>query len=113
MSRRMPMPPMTLPSGSRSAEALRVVGITSPLALVAQDADHADRPTVGIAEGGGIQARGDHLAARTARVQPHVPHDASLDDFAQRRRELPRFRGADEARQRLLEHLILAKPEQL
>ncbi len=27
------MAPMTLPSGSRRAEALRVVGITSPLAL--------------------------------------------------------------------------------
>src|SRR2546427_5864141 len=33
ISRRMPMAPITLPSGSRSAEALRVVGITSPLAL--------------------------------------------------------------------------------
>ncbi len=33
MSRRMPIAPMTLPSGSRNAEALRVVGITSPLAL--------------------------------------------------------------------------------
>src|SRR2546426_509918 len=33
MSRKMPMAPITLPSGSRSAEALRVVGIPSPLAL--------------------------------------------------------------------------------
>src|SRR2546426_5561659 len=33
MSRRMPIAPMTLPSGSRSAEALRAVGMTSPLAL--------------------------------------------------------------------------------
>src|SRR5438093_645932 len=33
MSRKMPMAPITLPSGSRSAEALRIVGITSPLAL--------------------------------------------------------------------------------
>src|SRR3989449_1577180 len=33
MSRKMPMAPITLPSGSRSAEALRVVGITLPLAL--------------------------------------------------------------------------------
>src|SRR3989454_211832 len=33
MSRKMPMAPITLPSGSRRAEALRVVGITSPLAL--------------------------------------------------------------------------------
>src|SRR5213594_1204686 len=33
ISLKMPMAPITLPSGSRSAEALRVVGITSPLAL--------------------------------------------------------------------------------
>src|SRR5438094_5708264 len=33
MSRKMPMAPITLPSGSRRAEALRAVGITSPLAL--------------------------------------------------------------------------------
>src|SRR5437879_255032 len=33
ISRKTPMAPITLPSGSRSAEALRVVGITSPLAL--------------------------------------------------------------------------------
>src|SRR3989442_627160 len=33
MSRKMPMAPITLPSGSRSAEALRLVGMTSPLAL--------------------------------------------------------------------------------
>src|SRR5437660_10876792 len=33
MSRKMPMAPITLPYGSRRAEALRVVGITSPLAL--------------------------------------------------------------------------------
>src|SRR6266404_1232263 len=33
MSRRIPMAPITLPSGLRRAEALRVVGMTSPLAL--------------------------------------------------------------------------------
>src|SRR2546430_379505 len=80
---------------------------------VAQDADHADRPTVRIAQGGGVQARGDDLATRTARVQDHVPHHTAFDNFAQCSRELPRFFGADEARQRLLEHLVLAKPEQL
>src|SRR6266852_5235358 len=63
MSRRMPITPIARPSGSRRAEAFRLVGMTSPL--------------------------------------------------AQRRRELPRFIGGDEARERLLEHLILAKPEQL
>src|SRR3989442_956850 len=81
MSRRMPITPITLPSGSRRAE--------------------------------GVQARGDDLAARTARVQDHVPHDTPFNHFAQRRRELPRFIGGDEARERLLEHLILTKPEQL
>src|SRR5439155_944090 len=80
---------------------------------VAQDADHADRPTVRIAQGGGVQAGGDDFATRTARVQDNVPHDTAFDHFAQCSRELPRFFGADEARQRLLEHLVLAKPEQL
>src|SRR5213078_1881785 len=37
----------------------------------------------------------------------------AFNHFAECSRELPRFFGADEARQRLLEHLVLAKPEQL
>src|SRR5437762_1171311 len=61
------------------------------LAHVAQDADGADGLAVGIAQGRGVQARGDDLAARTARVQDNVPHDTPLDHFAQCRRELPRF----------------------
>src|SRR2546425_2174935 len=40
MSRRMPMAPITLPSGSRSAEALSVVGMTSPLALRGRSEEH-------------------------------------------------------------------------
>ena len=165
------MAPITLPSGSRSAEALRVVGMTSPLALrglrralrvtpllddfaqrrgelagllgadeagqrlleqlvraepeqlgdgvvglqdlafevrdehrvrrvldqalgvgagfvqlahVAQDADRADHPAVGVAQRGGVERRGNHLAARAARVEPGIAGDAALHDFAQR-----------------------------
>src|SRR5438552_765539 len=77
-------------------QAFRVGAGLVELPHVAQDADHADRPTVRIAQGGGVQARGDDLAARTARVQDHVPHDTALDHFAQCRRELPRFLGTDE-----------------
>ena len=35
---------------------------------VAQDADSADRPTIGIAQGRSIQTGGDYFAARTTRV---------------------------------------------
>src|SRR5213594_3322661 len=94
-------------------EALGVGAGLVELAHVAQDADHADRPTVRIAQGGGVQARGDNLAAGTARVQDHVPHDTPFDHFAQRCRELARLLRADEAGERLLEHLSLAKPEEL
>src|SRR2546421_718562 len=47
-------------------EALGVGAGLVEFAHVAQDADHADRPTVRTAEGGGVQARGDDLAAGTA-----------------------------------------------
>jgi hypothetical protein len=94
-------------------QALGVGAGLVELPHVAQDADHADRPTVRIAQGGGVQAGGDDLATRTARVQDNIPHDAAFDNFAQCGRELASFFGADEARQRLLEHLVLAKPEQL
>src|SRR6516162_2692883 len=80
MSRRMPMAPITRPSGSRRAEAFSVVGMTSPLAL-----------------------RGLSLALRVTLG----------DHLAQRRGELPRLLGADEARQRLLDQLRPAEAEQL
>src|SRR2546422_728112 len=49
-------------------EALSVGPGLVELAHVAQDADGADDLAVGIAQGGGVQARGDDLAARTARA---------------------------------------------
>src|SRR5207302_403918 len=94
-------------------EALGVGAGLVELAHVAQYTDPADRPAVRIAEGGGVQARGDDLAAGTPRVQDHVPHDTPFDHFAQRCRELARFLRADETGERLLEHLSLAKPEEL
>src|SRR6059036_3840192 len=47
-------------------QALGVGAGLVELPHVAQDADHADRPAVRIAQGGGVQARGDNLAAGTA-----------------------------------------------
>src|SRR6266550_3589952 len=64
---------------------------------VAQDADHADRPTLRIAQGGGVQAGGDDLATRAARVEHYVAHDTALDHLAQRCCELPRLLGTNEA----------------
>src|SRR5205814_9901288 len=78
-----------------------------------QDADDADRPAVRIAERGGVQARGDDLAARAPRVEYDVAHDAALDHFPQRRPEFPGFLRTDEAGQRLLQHFVLTESEQL
>src|SRR5206468_6720320 len=80
---------------------------------VAQDSDDTDRPAIRTTEGGGVEARRDDLAARTARVQDDVPHDTSLDHFPQRRPEFPSFLRTDEARQGLLQYFILTEPEQL
>src|SRR6266571_3028935 len=82
------------------------------LAHVPQDADGADHLAVRVAQGGGVEGRRDHLPARAPRVEPGVAGDAARYHLAQRRRELPRFLGADEARQRLLEELVRAEAEQ-
>src|SRR5438046_5731648 len=74
MSRRMPTAPITLPSRSRSAEALSVVGMISPEAL-----------------------RGFKRAFRVA----------------QRGRELAPLLRADEARERLLDQLVLPEAEEV
>src|SRR5437016_3125439 len=87
MSRRMPMTPVTLPPGSRSAAALSVVGMTSPEAL-----------------------RGFR---RALRVEHRVARDAALHHLAQRGRELARLLRADEARERLLDELVLPEAEEL
>src|SRR5205823_3973833 len=94
-------------------EALGVGAGLVELAHVAQDADGPDDLAVGVAESGGVEGRGDALTAHAARVQDHVPHHPPFDYFAKRRRELPRLLGADEAGERLLEHLVLPEPEEL
>src|SRR5207245_1574608 len=117
MSRRMPMAPITFPFGPRRAEALRVVGMPSPPALPGfrgafrVTARSTTAPSA--AEGRGIEARGDDLAARTARVQDDIPHHTALHYFPQCRPEFASFLATDEARQGLLQHLILTEPEQL
>src|SRR2546428_786592 len=78
-------------------EALGVGPGLVELPHVAQDADGPDHLAIRVAQGRGVEARGDDLAARTARIQDHVPHDTAFDHFAQCRRELPRFLGTDEA----------------
>ena len=67
------------------------------LAHVAEDADGADDPAVGVAQGGGVERRRDHLAAGAARVEAGVAGHALRHDLAQRGGELARLLGADEA----------------
>src|SRR5438445_11104 len=66
-----------------------------------------------IARGGGVEGGRDDLAARAAGIEARVAGDAPRYNFPQRRRELPGLLGADEARERLLEHLVLAEAEEL
>src|SRR5258705_9634 len=82
-------------------------------AHVAQDTDGADDPAVRVAQGGGVEGGRDDLAARAAGIEARVAGDAPRYDFPQRRRELPGLLGADEARERLFEHLVLAEAEEL
>src|SRR5207237_1366707 len=82
-------------------------------AHVAEDSDRADHVALRVAQGGGVQRRRDDLAGGAARVEDGVPGDAALDHLTERRRELARLLGADEARQRLLDDLVLAEAEQL
>src|SRR5206468_636253 len=82
-------------------------------AHVAQDTDGADHLAVGIAQGGGVEGGGDHLSARAPGVEAGITRDAALDHLAQGGGELPGLLGADEARERLLEHFVLAEAEEL
>src|SRR5438132_840207 len=82
-------------------------------AHVAQDADGADHLAVGVAQGGSVEGGGDDLAAGAAGVEAGVARDTPRDDLAESGRELPGLLGADEARERLLEHFVLAEAEEL
>ncbi len=94
-------------------QALRVGARLVQLAHVAEDPDRADHLALGVAQGRGVQRRRDHLARRRARVEDRVARDAVLDHLVQRGGELARLLLADEARQRLLEHLVAAEAQQL
>src|SRR5258706_84632 len=67
---------------------------------------------VAVTERRGVESRGDALPARAPRVEPGVAGDTPLHDLPQRRRELPRLFGTDEARQRLLEELVRTETEE-
>src|SRR2546427_6696890 len=62
---------------------------------VAQNPDGADHLAVRVAQRGGVEGRGDHLAARAPGVEARVAGDAPRHDLAQRRRELACLLGAD------------------
>src|SRR5439155_1359884 len=94
-------------------QALRVRAGLVQLAHVSEHADGADHVPVRVTERRGVEARGDHLAGRGARVEHRVAGHAALDHLAQGGRELARLLPTDEARERLLDHLVLAEAEQL
>src|SRR5262245_47287763 len=94
-------------------QALGVGARLVQLAHVAEHADRADHVAVGVAQRRSVQRRRDHLARGATGIEDRVPRDAALDDLAQGGRELARLLGADEARQRLLDDLVLAEAEEL
>jgi len=94
-------------------QALGVGARFVELAHVAQDADDADDLALGSPEGGGVESGGDHLAGGAAGIEADVASDAAVDDLAQGDHQFVRFGQADEARQRLLQDLVLAESEQL
>src|SRR5213083_540627 len=59
-------------------QALRVPPRLVELAHVAQDADRADHLAVRAAQGGGVQARRNDLAAGAPGIEARVPRDAAL-----------------------------------
>src|SRR5438093_764320 len=112
MPRRMPIAPITRPSESRSAEAFRVVGVTSPEAVRGLSTALRVTPRSAARSAAAI------LAARSARGQPawvdhRVARDAALDHLAQGGGELARLLRADETRDRLLHHLIRPEAQEL
>src|SRR5204863_5228213 len=95
---------------------LRLLEIAHDLlvsAHVAEDADGTDHLAVRVPERRGVQCRRDDLAGGATPIEARVSGDAVLDDLAQGGRELARLLGADEAREGLLDDLVLAEAEQL
>src|SRR5215471_1746183 len=94
-------------------EAFSIRARLVQLAHVAQDADDTDRLACGIAQDGGVESRGDDFARDGARNKPEIARHTALEDLAHSPYELRRLRGTEEARQRLLEHLVATQAEQL
>src|SRR5262249_39534949 len=78
-------------------------------AHISEDADGADYFPVRVPEGRGVQRCRDDLPRGAAWIQARVSGDAVFDDLAEGSRELARLLGADEAGERLLDHLVLAE----
>src|SRR5437773_5731155 len=85
---------------------LQVANHLLVLAHVTQDADGADHLAVRVAQGGRVEGRRDHFAARAPRVEPGVAGDAARHDLPQRGQEGPGLFGRADARERLLEQLV-------
>ena len=81
-------------------------------AHVAQDPDRPDDCAVRIPEGRSIERRRDDLARSAAWVEPDVAGDAAFHHLTQRGDELAGLLGRDDARQRLLDHLVGTEPQQ-
>src|SRR5260370_1003613 len=82
-------------------------------AHVSQDADGADFPTFGVAQGRGVQLF--FLMIRRPPRSTLFPYTTLFrsHDLAQGGGELARLLGTDEARQRLLHHLVASEAEEL
>src|SRR2546425_1138063 len=91
---------------------LEVLNHLLVLPHVPQNADGADHLAVRVAQGRGVEGRGDHLPARAPRVEPGVAGDAPLHNLSEGGRERPGLLDADEARVRLLEELVRAEAEE-
>ncbi len=81
-------------------------------AHVAQDPDPADHLAIRVAQRRSVEGRGNHLAARAPWVEAGVAGDAPLHDFPESGQELPGFIGRDDPRERLLDQLVRAEPEE-
>src|SRR2546425_3862291 len=80
---------------------------------VTQDANGANDSPVRITQGRGIECRRDNFARGAARIEAGIACHSSLDNFAQGSKEFTGFFGTDEARERLLQHLVWTKTQQL
>ena len=94
-------------------QALRVCASLVQLAHVAKNPDDANGLPAAVAQRRSVQCGRNHFARRAAGVEADVSRHPLLDDLAHRGDELVGLPLAQEAGQRLLEHLVAAEAEQL